>query len=270
MVEEQNTELPRENQLIWRLVRKALRVLFHRSSNRVLLSRPLVPSRSAKRRWLPNDISEFISEVELQVDFLRPTANLVQFTAFGNRLMVELSIYTVSAYRVLLDRGFNKADASSTVSDIGWDIYSKMLRFSSLFFRMTTSNPELRIKRTIRMLLKFPFSAPGKPGYGVEVSENKGDLLTHFTHCPPQTFVREVIRSHGDLDDLDAFYKSWCLYDWAGADIIAGDNRIGHYQRSMTLSKGDPVCDMCWMANPVAEDQPGTKLEKASQERNPS
>ena len=38
------------------------------------------------------------------------------------------------------------------------------------------------------------------------------------------------------------------VYDWPGADIIANDGGRGHYERRQTLSRGDPVCDMCWKA----------------------
>ena len=57
----------------------------------------------------------------------------------------------------------------------------------------------------------------------------------------------EIAAQEGDGEMLDAFYRSWCQYDWPGADVIAGDGARGHYRRTRTLSRGDPVCDMCWI-----------------------
>jgi hypothetical protein len=59
-----------------------------------------------------------------------------------------------------------------------------------------------------------------------------------------------VVERHGDRGELEAFYQSWCLYDWPAADILAGGRagEHGHYERPHTLSQGDSVCDMCWSA----------------------
>jgi hypothetical protein len=51
-----------------------------------------------------------------------------------------------------------------------------------------------------------------------------------------------------DPEALAGFANSWCRYDWPGADLIAADGHRGHYVRRRTLSAGDPVCDMCWVA----------------------
>ena len=74
------------------------------------------------------------------------------------------------------------------------------------------------------------------------------DIVTNWTRCPPQGFVRTLVAETGDRGDLDAFHERWSLYDWPGADIIAGDGARGHCTRRQTLSRGDPVCDMCWKA----------------------
>jgi len=242
--------------VIWRLIRRALLNVFARSCRRVLLPRPLHPSRSPRARWLSQDVNEFLAAMRQQADTLRPLAKLDRFQTSGNRLMVEFAVFTVAGYRAMLERGVDQAQAAALIADIGWDVYAWGLKVASLPFRLTSRDPEWRIKRTIRLLLYFPFSAPGKPGYSVEVNEEGRDILTIFTHCPPQTFVRGIVRSRGDLGDLEAFYQSWCSYDWPGADIIAGDNHIGHYERTKTLSRGDSACDMCWMAHAGHRQKP--------------
>jgi hypothetical protein len=125
-----------------------------------------------------------------------------------------------------------------------------MLGAVSLPFRVATRSRQRRLEWTLRMLMRFPFSAPGKPGYAVEAWSDGERFHTHWTHCPPQAFVRHLVERRGDRGELEAFYRSWCLYDWAGADLLVGDGRRGHYARPHTMSRGDAVCDMCWSARP--------------------
>lgn len=108
----------------------------------------------------------------------------------------------------------------------------------------------MRLRRTIRLLLRFPFSAGEPNGYQVETLVEGDRLYTHWTRCPPQQAVRRIIGEHGDRGDLEMFAESWCRYDWPGADLIAADGRSGHYTRARTLSRGDAVCDMCWRGTP--------------------
>jgi len=138
--------------------------------------------------------------------------------------------------------------AHRVVADLGWDVYRRMLRLSSLPARLVTRDPGRRLRWTIRALLVFPFHAPGAPGYAVETWRDGDDILTHFTCCPPQSFVRRVAETEDDPDTLEAFRQSWCTYDWPGADLIAGDGKRSHYRRRRTLSHGDTMCDMCWAA----------------------
>lgn len=232
----------------WNNIRWIVLTALRRSANRVLLTREIVGIDQSPRRWLPIDVGRFISRVAPTADELRPVAELEALPKVGNRLMVEMGIFTASAYRVLLAEGIPKDSARVLVADIGWDFYARLLRLTSLPFRLTSRDPSQRLQRTIRLLLWFPFSAPGAPGYAVEVRTNGPDILTHFTHCPPHSFVRKLIATLGDQGDLEAFRQSWCQHDWPGADLIADDGERGHYVRKQTLSAGDPLCDMCWAA----------------------
>jgi hypothetical protein len=232
--------------LLWTVIRRMILTTLRRSANRVLLTREIPEGDHPARRWLPPDVHQFISQVAIMADDMRPVAELDVLPRVGSRLMVEMAIFTSAAYRAFLDDGVPDDSARTLVADIGWDYYARMLRLTSLPFRLTSRDPGLRLQRTIRLLLWFPFSAPGAPGYAVDVRSDGSDILTYFTHCPPQTFVRTLIATRGDRGDLEAFRQSWCKYDWPGADLIADDGKRGHYVRNQTLSAGDPRCDMCW------------------------
>ena len=238
----------------WRIVRWAILQRLGRSARKVLLPRTMIRQDQTRWRWLRADVDRFLAATDREALALRRIARLGDLPTLGNRLMVELAVFTVAAYRVMLDQAHDAVDAQAAVADVGWDVYAAMMRLSSLPGRLSSRNPGRRLRGTIRLLLRFPFSAPGAPGYAVESWVEGEDIVTHFSHCPPQSFVRAVIETQGDRGEMEAFYRSWCLYDWPGADIIAGDGRRGHYQRHQTLSRGDARCDMCWRANPQPID----------------
>jgi len=235
--------------LHWRLIRRAVRRIVAGAARRVLARRALRDTEGREVRWLTPEIDALLTALEPEATQLRRHAQLDALPSFGNRLMVELAVYTVACDRVLRGLGLAPVSARRTVADLGWDIYRRMLVLASWPVRRVTRDPGRRLRWTIRMLLRFPFDAPGPPGYAVETRVEDGDLLTHFSHCPPQTFVRRLSELEADPDVLAAFQQSWCRYDWPGADIIADDGRRGHYRRQRTLSRGDPVCDMCWVAH---------------------
>lgn len=176
--------------------------------------------------------------------------NLQEIPTLGSRHNVFLAIITTAAYRELISTGTPKDYAARLISDVGWKLYALGIKAFSSPFRLTSKNPSKRIERTIKLLIKFPFRAPGRPAYEATVWKQNDDYYTHWTWCPPQAYVRQLIKQEGDSGELEAFYQSWCQYDWPGADIMAGDGKKGHYERRLTQSKGDKVCDMCWKATP--------------------
>jgi hypothetical protein len=234
--------------LKWRLMRRIFRWAVSGAACRTLANRALSDVEGRTTRWLRPDISRFLEVLEEEVKALQAGANLETLPTFGNRLMVELAVYTAAFDRALRGQGIAPSAARQAVADMGWDIYRRGLSLISLPVRLITREPGRRLRWTIRMLLRFPFNAPGPPGYAVKSWIEGDDILTHFTHCPPQSYVRQLSERTGDPDVLEAFRESWCLYDWPGADVVAGDGKRGHYRRSRTLSYGDTVCDMCWLA----------------------
>jgi len=237
------------NSTPWKLWRWVLFRMLSRSAFKVLSTHEVNFADGTHVRWFKSDITRFLGETRILADDIRPVARLHMLPSVGNRMMVELAIFTVAAHRALLRNSVDKKQAKQLVADVGWDIYARMLRIWSWPFRAMSRDPGVRLRNTIRLLLIFPFSARGAPGYAVETRIEGEGLLTYFTHCPPQSFVRALIAERGDEGDLEAFNQSWCNYDWPVADTIASDGRRGHYRRDHTMSLGDNVCDMCWGAH---------------------
>jgi hypothetical protein len=251
--------------LHWRLSRRILGLVVSRAASRALINCTLTDTEGRQLRWLGPEVERFLDALEAEAEELRPAARLETLPSFGNRLMVEFAVYTAAGDRVLRRLGIAPGCARQVVADLGWDVYRRMLALSSLPVRLITRDPGRRLRWTIRMLLRFPFDAPGEPGYAVESRTDGEDFLTHFTHCPPQSYARRLSEETKDPHALETFRASWCLYDWPGADIIAGDGRRGHYRRRQTLSHGDPVCDMCW----VARASRGTEAPRCNEPAKP-
>jgi len=237
----------------WRVVRRLIRRELRRTCQRHLGNRTLRHANGDGLRWLPDDIERFLATLDRTAGEMREIAELHSLPDAGSRLMVELAIYTMAADAALRRHGVETNCAHSIVADIGWNLYHRMLRLSSLPARILSRDPGRRLRWTIRALLFFPFRPVGAPGYETRIFRVGDDLHTHFTHCPPQSFARIASMQCEDPELLEAFRQSWCLYDWPGADVIASDGERGHYQRPHTLSAGDQVCDMCWKAHASAQ-----------------
>lgn len=231
-----------------RLARTVLRPVVHAAIRRTIRGREIALLSGNRVRWLRPETENFIAAFDDDLENLRQSANLSELPTFGNRLMVDLAINTVSADRVFRRYSVAPDESAQLVADLGWHVYHRLLRLQSAPFRLIFRDPGRRVRWTIRSLLWFPFSAPGAPGYEVDARREGDDLLTFFTHCPPQSFARRLAEEAGDPHVLETFRRSWCTFDWPGADAIADDGKRGHYRRTQTLSHGDPVCDMCWRA----------------------
>jgi hypothetical protein len=227
----------------WKLL---YRPMFCKAAHQILEGRYFDPDAPKKGRWLQYDVRLYLKKVWKRTDEILPLANLETLPTHGSRHNVFLAAVTISAYQILIESNVPEDYAKLLFSDMGWKIYSRMTRIVSLPFRLFIKNPGKRLNLTLHTLMVFPFSAPGAPGYEAKIWTDGDNTYTYWTHCPPQTFVRSLIEKNGDHGELDAFYKSWCLYDWAAADIMANDNKHNHYTRTKTLSKGDDICDMCW------------------------
>lgn len=230
-------------------VRALTRRLVARAAGQTLEGRLLDPEEPRRGRWLRADVRAFLSATWDRVDALTPAARLEALPTYGNRLNVYMAVATTAAYQALLERGVSREYAAALVADLGWKVYARMLGLAAMPARLLLRSPPRRLEWTLKLLMRFPFSAPGRPGYEVQAWSEGGRFFTHWTHCPPQAFVRSLVEGGEDRGELEAFYRSWCLYDWAGADLLAGDGTHGHYERLHTLSRGDPVCDMCWWAS---------------------
>lgn len=216
------------------------------------------PGHPNQGRFLGSDVETVHENTWSKVGELLPEARLEKLPNWGNRHNVFLAVLTVAFYQALLDFGIDREYAMELFADVGWKLYIRFLGLPMAITRLRTSDPQQRMNIVLRMFLRFPFSAPGRPGYELK-AVNAGDdrFITDWTYCPPFAFVKQFVEKHGDRGEVEAFFRSWCQFDWALAQaIVEGMEAPGWYQRPHTLSQGGVVCDMIWAANPVAAEEP--------------
>jgi len=209
---------------------------------------------SSARRFTRPDCARVRNHTVDWYERLLPIAHLEHLPTRGNRLNVRLAVMTMALYRALLDEGMESGRAAALVGDVDWIAYESSARPLVFLARLRHRDPHRRMTFALRMLLRFPFSAPGRPGYEVETADTEDAFHTTWTWCPPQTFVRDLVETHGDHGELDAFRGSWCTYDWQFNDLL-GDGH-GDYRRPHTLSEGDDRCDMRWAVVPRPRETP--------------
>ncbi|WP_146592495.1 hypothetical protein [Puniceibacterium confluentis] len=131
---------------LWPIIRRLILMTLRRSAKRVLLTRDISENDQAPRRWLVQHVDRLISKVAAVADDLCPVANFDALPKAGNRLMVEMAIFTSAAYPVLLDDDVPADSARALVVDVGWEYYARLLRLTSLPFRLTSRDPGRRLR----------------------------------------------------------------------------------------------------------------------------
>jgi hypothetical protein len=240
------------------------RPIVRRAARAALEGRRCDPEKPEAGRFLRADVNDFLEDVWTRVVTLLREEDLSRIPTLGNRHNVFLGALTVAAYHALRDRGIEQRYATELFADVGWKLYEQMLEIPFLFAGLRTRHPQRRMALVLEALMRFPFSSPGEPGYDVRAWSEPDRFYTHWTFCAPLGFVKRYVERHGDRGELQAFYQSWCLYDWPAADILAGGRagEHGHYERAHTLSRGDPVCDMCWSASSPPRSQAPVRLRR--------
>jgi len=233
------------------IIRALLRREARRAASHALRGRMWDRSRPERGRLLAHEVDAILARAWQLLDEMLPEARLEQIPAHGNRQNVLFAVLTVAAYRALRDAGLEREYAMELVADVGWKVYERGVALPRGIARLLTRDPQRRLEWVLRILLSYPFSGRGRPGYEVEASSEPETFRTDWTFCPPFDFVRRYAEAHDDPDAIEVFRRSWCAYDWALTYAIVDDGRDvhGHYERPHTLSSGDPVCDMRWSAH---------------------
>ncbi|NIS79342.1 MAG: hypothetical protein GTO14_03770 [Anaerolineales bacterium] len=232
--------------------------LYHRMSRsalrQIIQGRMRVREKPEAGRFLQTDVRKIYDDGWSNIEKILQNSDLSEIPTLGNRHNVFLAIITVGMYHALLDAGIERSYAIELLADVGWKIYGKFIPIPKRIARLATSNPQHQINLILRMFMRFPFNAPGRPGYEVRAWAEEDRFLTYWTFCPPFHFVKQYTEMNGDRGELEVFDRTWCSFDWALTYAMTeGSGKSGYYARPHTLSRGDDVCDMCWSAEQTDE-----------------
>jgi hypothetical protein len=218
------------------ILKTMYRRLMRRSLSSIVLGRMKVPGRPQEGRFLGSDVELLLKNAWRNIDEMLPEAHLDAIPTIGNKHNVFLSVVSIGLYHALQDVGIERAHATELLADAGWKLYIAFLGIPKRIARIVTRDPQRQMNVILRMLLRFPFSADR--------------FVAHWTWCPPFQFVKHYVEANGDRGEIEAFYRSWCWYDWSFtyAMMDGTRERMGYYERPHTLSQGDDVCDMCLSA----------------------
>ena len=229
---------------------RVLHPLLRRSLRRHLAGRMVDPDDESRGRFLRSGADGVARRQAEEFDAMLPVASIEDLPTAGSRINVALTLMTISLYRALIHEGVPRDHSIELTSDVVWHFYSIGGRTVHRIAGIRSRDPHRRMAAALRMLLRFPFSAPGRPAYEVATSDESGEFLTTWNWCPPHAFVRQLIGAQGDNGELAAFRRSWCSFDWAFNDLLAGG--AGNYSRPHTMSDGDQSCDMTWRVAPAS------------------
>ncbi|MGA9533688.1 MAG: hypothetical protein WBR18_13305 [Anaerolineales bacterium] len=238
------------------LLKFLYRLLSKQAMKAILEGRLKERGHPAAGRFLPSEVRTIHRQAWAEVEGLLPQVQLSEVPTWGNRHNVFLAVLSVAMYHALLERGVDRDYAIELFADVGWKLYVKFLVVPKAIARLRTPDPQEQMNLVLQMLLRFPFNAPGRPGYEVKgYSVGRSKFITDWTYCPPFDYVKQYVEKHGDRGEVQAFFRSWCQYDWALAYAIAeGTGQPGWYQRPHALSQGDDICDMTWSVQQPADE----------------
>jgi hypothetical protein len=155
----------------------------------------------------------------------------------GSRLMLKNGVWSLAMYRAILKIVVEKEYAIELCGDVLWKNYQRAVRRVRFKARLLSRKPQEQMNRMQEVFLKIL----EKPGYDLKVIQDPGAFAYDIYRCP----VHDYFKSLGP-EELEFFRKTWCTFDFPLAEHLV---KRGGYARQHTLSHGDAMCDMRWMAD---------------------
>jgi hypothetical protein len=170
--------VPQQLGLRLRVFRFLYRPLIRRAARQSLQGRLIDPSQPEAGRFLRADVTVFLGELWRRLPAIMAGEDLSAIDTTGNKNNVLLAGVTVAAYHALLDRGIERRYAMELFANVGWKVYEAMVTVPFILASATITDPQRRMNRVLKWLMRFPFSAPGLPGYEVQAWAEPGGFNT--------------------------------------------------------------------------------------------
>jgi len=156
-------------------------------------------------------------------------ATLPAEPTLGARTMARLAAATVGSFRALRDAGLDEDLAVEKTAAINWKLYRRQAAPPWLLAGLSTRDPLKRVRRTMGLLMLFPYSFSG---YDMRWAETDSQTVGFDVHrCPAaEYFQGQGLARLGKTAFCDLDYplaQEWGLL----------------LSRPQTLMAGDAFCD---------------------------
>lgn len=213
------------------LIKAIYRPVARRAARVALVGRSRDRHSPDKGRFRRAEVDSIVKEVWRTYDQLAPFTP--QEPKLGNRMNMLLSCVTLACFRALMAAGVEREYAIELIGDMAWKIYEKWARLPILIARLLTRDPRERMRMSVNMFLRFPFTPPG---YVFERLPNRDGISLDMLRCPVAEYFHKQ-------DASDLCIDTWCNLDFALAEIWGG-----WLERTETLAAGCARCDFRFRA----------------------
>jgi ubiquinone biosynthesis protein len=187
--------------------------------------------RHEEGRFTRAEVDELLKQTWIAYDQLAP--HVPHEPKIGNRMNMLLAAMTLAFLQVLIARGTGRAYATELVGDVAWKVYERWGHIPIALARLRTRDPHERMRLSVEMFLRFPFTPPG---YLFNRLPSEEGISLDMLRCP----VAEYFRREGASD--------LCIETWCNLDFPLAEMWGGRLERTQTLAAGCEHCDFRFKA----------------------
>jgi hypothetical protein len=214
------------------LVKTIYRPVIKQAAHAGLIGRNRDSHRPDLGRFTRTEVDLILKQVWQTYDQLAPS--VPQEPKLGNRMNMLLACMTLAFFRELMAIDIERDYAIEMFGDVAWKVYEKMGRLPNLVAQLLTSDPRERLRISVNLFLRFPFTPPG---YIFERLLSNDGISVDILRCPVAEYFHKQ-----DASDL-------CVGTWCNLDFALTEMWGGWLERSETLAGGFSRCDFRFKAN---------------------
>jgi hypothetical protein len=214
-----------------RLVRTIYRRSIRRAARNALVGRLRDRERQEEGRFTRAELDDLLEQTWIAYDQLAP--HVPHEPKIGNRLNMLLAAMTLAFLQVLVGRGTGRSYAIELVGDVAWKLYERWGHIPIVVARLRSREPTERMRVSVEMFLRFPFTPPG---YVFDRLPSEEGISLDMLRCP----VAEYFRREGASD--------LCIGTWCNLDYPLAEMWGGRLERTQTLAAGCDRCDFRFKA----------------------
>jgi hypothetical protein len=213
------------------LVKTIYRRSVRRAAHRALVGRLRDRERQDEGRFTRADVDELLKQTWVAYDQIAP--EVPHEPKIGNRVNMLLAAMTLAFLQVLIASGRGRAYAIELVGDVAWKVYERWGRIPLVVARLRSRDPRERMRISVDMFLRFPFTPPG---YLFNRLPSEEGISLDMLRCPVADYLRRE-----EASDL-------CIGTWCNLDFPLAEMWGGRLERTKTLAAGCERCDFRFKA----------------------